>query len=117
MEANLTAVGFRWPAQITVSRNDVRQGKPSAEPYLRAAWLLDVDPASCVVIEDSATGAQAGLEAGMRVVGLVHERSTRPDFPNGLSGVLPLPDLDGEALACRIESSLRDFGRNVGANP
>lgn len=116
VEANLTAAGLQSPEQITVSRNDVRQGKPSAEPYLRAAWLLDVDPASCVVIEDSATGAQAGLAAGMRVVGLVHKGSTRPDFPDDLCDTLPLSELDGEALASRIEYSLRDFSSNVGGN-
>jgi beta-phosphoglucomutase-like phosphatase (HAD superfamily) len=62
---NLDVVGLREPGLVTVSRNDVRAGKPDPEPYLRAAWLLQVDPGHCLVIEDSITGAKAGLAAGM----------------------------------------------------
>lgn len=36
---------------------DVRLGKPHAEPYLRAAYLLDLKPEDCIV-EDSAPGAK-----------------------------------------------------------
>lgn len=117
VQANLMAVGLQSPGQITVSRNDVRQGKPSAEPYLRAARLLDIDPASCAVIEDSATGAQAGLAAGMQVFGLMHEGVTRPAFPDNIRDVLPLSELDGQALASRIEYSLRDLRTSVDQNP
>jgi len=69
MDANLNAVGLQRPGLITVARNDVRHGKPSAEPYLRAAYLLGIDSADCVVVEDSIPGAIAGHAAGMRVVG------------------------------------------------
>jgi len=65
VNANLDAVGLGDPGLISVSRNDVRSGKPGPEPYLRAAWLLGVEPASCLVIEDSITGANAGIAAGM----------------------------------------------------
>ena len=69
MDANLNAVGLKRPGMITVARNDVRHGKPTAEPYLRAAYLLGIDVADCVVVEDSIPGAIAGHAAGMRVVG------------------------------------------------
>lgn len=68
VNANLDAVGLSDPGLITVSRNDVRDGKPRPEPYLRAAWLLRVDPEDCLVVEDSTTGARAGLAAGMRTM-------------------------------------------------
>jgi HAD superfamily hydrolase (TIGR01509 family) len=68
VNANLDAVGLSDPGLITVSRNDVRDGKPGAEPYLRAAWLLKVEPEQCLVVEDSVTGAKAGLAAGMHVM-------------------------------------------------
>ncbi len=46
----------------------MREGKPEAEPFLRAAWLTGVDPADSVVMEDSFTGATAGLAAGMKTI-------------------------------------------------
>ncbi|MGH6694163.1 HAD family hydrolase [Sphingopyxis sp.] len=45
------------------------RGKPHPDIYLAAAKGLGVDPAQCLAIEDSPTGAQAGLAAGMTVVG------------------------------------------------
>ena len=68
VDANLRAVGIVEPGMKTVSRNDVRDGKPDAEPFLRAAWLTGIDPADTVVMEDSFTGARAGLAAGMRTI-------------------------------------------------
>lgn len=66
VDANLRVVGLARAGFKSVSRNDVRHGKPDPEPYLRAAWLLDLPPDACIVIEDSPTGARAGAAAGMR---------------------------------------------------
>lgn len=49
------------------SAHDCAASKPAPDVYLRAA--CGVDPARCVVVEDSATGARAGRAAGMRVYG------------------------------------------------
>jgi HAD superfamily hydrolase (TIGR01509 family) len=68
VDANLSAVGIVEPGMKTVSRNDVRDGKPHPEPFLRAAWLTGIDPADTVVMEDSVTGSRAGLAAGMRTI-------------------------------------------------
>lgn len=45
------------------------RGKPFPDIYLAAAKGLDVDPVDCLAIEDSPTGAQAAIAAGMTVVG------------------------------------------------
>jgi len=68
VDANLRAIGIQMAGLKTVSRNDVREGKPSPEPFLRAAWLTRTDPADAVVMEDSFTGASAGIAAGMRTI-------------------------------------------------
>ncbi|RWD98164.1 HAD family phosphatase [Mesorhizobium sp.] len=68
VDANLGAVGLVYPGMHTVSRNDVRLGKPHAEPFLRAAYLAGVDPADAVAVDDSRTGAMAGLAAGMKTI-------------------------------------------------
>lgn len=102
MQANLAVMGLQEPSRVTVSRNDVRHGKPTAEPYLRAAWLLQADPAQCVVIEDSAAGAKAGVAAGMQVLGVVHDESNPPDFPEEVIDVLPFNSLSSESMIARI---------------
>jgi mannitol-1-/sugar-/sorbitol-6-phosphatase len=53
-----------------VTRDLLTHGKPHPEGYLRAAEVLGVDPARCLVVEDTVTGADAGRAAGARVAGL-----------------------------------------------
>ena len=47
---------------------DVENGKPAPDLYLKAAKALNVDPKECLVIEDSIAGITAGKAAGMRVL-------------------------------------------------
>lgn len=68
VNANMTVIGINRQAIRSISRNDLRHPKPDPEAYLRAAYLVDVDPADCVVVEDSVPGATAGVEAGMRTL-------------------------------------------------
>jgi sugar-phosphatase len=56
--------------EIMVTADDVKNGKPDPEPYLKAAELLRVKPAECVVVEDAPAGIQAARAAGMKVVSL-----------------------------------------------
>jgi HAD superfamily hydrolase (TIGR01509 family) len=49
----------------------VPRGKPHPDIFLYAARKFRVDPAECLVIEDSVSGVQAGLAAGMTVIGLL----------------------------------------------
>lgn len=51
-----------------VTLNDVNAPKPAPDPYLLAAQLLGVDPARCLVFEDSETGAESAHRAGCVVV-------------------------------------------------
>jgi beta-phosphoglucomutase len=48
----------------------VERHKPAPDVFLDAAMQLGLDPAECVVVEDAAAGVEAGLAAGMWVVGL-----------------------------------------------
>lgn len=48
---------------------DVAKPKPAPDMFLKAAEVCGASPQECVVVEDSATGARAGLAAGMLVVG------------------------------------------------
>lgn len=48
--------------------SEVENGKPAPDLFLHAAAKMGVDPARCLVIEDSLPGVEAGLAAGMDVV-------------------------------------------------
>jgi len=51
------------------SGHEMPRSKPAPDVYLAAAAALGVAPARCLVIEDTATGVQAGLAAGATVWG------------------------------------------------
>jgi HAD superfamily hydrolase (TIGR01509 family) len=55
--------------RVTVCGDEVDGlNKPHPEPYLKACRLLDVDPATCVAIEDSPTGTASAVAAGCTVL-------------------------------------------------
>ena len=62
----LAKIDHHFSTVITV--DDVSQPKPAPEPYLMAAQQMGVDPARCLVFEDSETGAEAAHRAGCIVV-------------------------------------------------
>jgi beta-phosphoglucomutase family hydrolase len=53
-----------------VDASEVKKGKPDPEIYLAAARKVGCPPEACVVFEDSLAGIQAGLSAGMKVIGV-----------------------------------------------
>nr|WP_281363323.1 HAD family phosphatase [Nocardioides perillae] len=79
-----------------VTGDQVDDGKPHPEPYLLAARALGVDPADCVAIEDSGTGATSAAAAGCTVLVVPHhvpvDAGERRVFRDSLVG-LGLDDL------------------------
>jgi HAD superfamily hydrolase (TIGR01509 family) len=66
-EVALDTIGRRF-FDVTVCGDEVAATKPDPAPYLRAADLLDVDPARCVAVEDSSAGATSAVAAGAAVL-------------------------------------------------
>lgn len=62
----------------TVCGDEVARPKPNPEPYLQAARLLEVAPASCVAIEDSPLGIAAAEAAGCAVLAIPSEVPIEP---------------------------------------
>jgi mannitol-1-/sugar-/sorbitol-6-phosphatase len=69
-EARITAAGLPLP-KVIVPIDEIRDGKPEPEGFLHAAERLGVAPEECLVFEDTRPGIEAGLNAGMQVVGLL----------------------------------------------
>ena len=86
VEETAQALGIRDSLSCIVSADECQAGKPAPDGFLMAARILGVEPARCVVFEDSLAGVLAGRAAGMRVVALVPPGSADP-------GVGPHADL------------------------
>jgi len=65
--ARLQAAGLRIPERL-VTCDDVKNGKPDPEPYLKGASLLGVPARDCVVVEDAPAGIRAGKAASAPVI-------------------------------------------------
>ncbi len=63
----LETAGLLIPKRF-VTADQVANGKPHPEPYLKGAALLGFAPEECLVIEDAPAGAQAGHAAGCKVL-------------------------------------------------
>ncbi|MCX6427934.1 MAG: HAD family phosphatase [Actinobacteria bacterium] len=87
------------PFKISISSNDVNLVKPDPEGYLKAANFLGVKIADCLILEDSATGVEAGSRSGGAVVAIPH--------------LVPIPNSERVqtigSLEELSESALRDF--------
>ncbi len=78
VEFLLDRAGLRPYFRAVVDGHQVARPKPFPDIFLRAAELLRVSPAECLVFEDSHSGVEAGQAAGMIVVGL---RTTEANLP------------------------------------
>jgi beta-phosphoglucomutase family hydrolase len=85
----LDGLGIRSNFDAVIGGAEVTKGKPNPEIYVRAAGMINVSPENCWVIEDSLQGIEAGLSAGMKVVGITtshtseelsHTHMTSPNF-------------------------------------
>lgn len=49
-----------------VTGDDIKNGKPDPDIFLKGARMCKVDPSECLVIEDANIGCQAAINANMR---------------------------------------------------
>jgi HAD superfamily hydrolase (TIGR01509 family) len=70
VEKTLNIVGISDWFDEVVTADDVVDGKPAPDVFLKAAQLLGVDPAKCLVLEDAPSGIVAAQRAGMQVIAI-----------------------------------------------
>jgi sugar-phosphatase len=86
--SRLRAAGLPVPRHL-VAADEVTNGKPHPEPYLKGAAALGAEPAECLVFEDAPTGIRSAHAAGMKVI--------------GLPGTYQAPELEAaEVLVCSL---------------
>lgn len=80
IQAVLDKFGLLDAFNCIVSGEEVDRGKPAPDVYLKAAELLGVEPASCMVLEDARHGIAAAKAAGMQCIGFVNPNSGNQDL-------------------------------------
>lgn len=85
VEMSLRLVGL-WDmlGTVTFTASEVARGKPAPDLFLHVAGRMGVQPAACLVIEDSLTGIRAAHAAGMEVwrfIGGSHMGQDTPEEP------------------------------------
>ena len=89
-------MGVDGLVKFSLGAGDYAKGKPDPSSYLAAAERFSVDPASCVVIEDSEVGVGAGVAAGMCVIALDRKEGRDSDFTGAWRIVRSLDEIDVE---------------------
>ncbi len=101
----LETVGLDRAFQAVVSGDEVARGKPAPDGFLLAARRLGVQPARCLVVEDSRNGVLAAKAAGMAVAAVPCPATSHEDF-SPADWVLP----SLEALPKVLEQDRRQPG-------
>jgi len=65
---------------VFVTCEDVINGKPAPDIYLRAAEKLNLRPTECLVLEDSESGVSSGKSADMKVIAVPNKFTKDHDF-------------------------------------
>lgn len=73
-------IGVKEYFQVIVGGDEVVESKPEPQIYLKAAELLAVRPGECIVIEDSPSGIESAVNAGMRVLAVKHDENRGLDL-------------------------------------
>lgn len=106
--------GIRDPKWL-VTADKVSKGKPHPEPYLAGAKLLGLPPEDCLVIEDAASGAKAGHDAGCKVLATLFSHPL--ESLSAADWVIPsLEDVQVSVAANQIEVEFEPIARPVVAH-
>jgi HAD superfamily hydrolase (TIGR01509 family) len=94
-ELTLGLTGLRgyFAADELFSAYSVPRGKPFPDLFLLAATQMGVQPADCVVVEDSASGMRAAVAAEMEVVAYLPDGGETPATGTPITAIEHLPDL------------------------
>jgi HAD superfamily hydrolase (TIGR01509 family) len=82
IEAVVEKIGIRQYFSILLSGEEIERSKPEPDIFFKAALLLNVNPAECLVVEDSKSGTIAAKKAGMKCIGYQNFNSGNQDLSN-----------------------------------
>lgn len=100
----LDTLHIRHYFDAIVGAENVSASKPNPETFLRCAEQLQVDPANCVVLEDSTKGVESALRGGMNCIAITTLHSA-DEFAQYSNVVLTIADYMDERLVEQFFSS------------
>lgn len=86
------------------SSSDVKRGKPFPDLFLHAAMKCKASRESCIVVEDSLPGIQAGVSAGMKVLGFIGNRNPQLKREFNKAGASVFSSM--KDLPCLLDSNI-----------
>lgn len=100
----LDSLNIRHFFTAVLCESDVTKGKPDPEVFLKAADLIGLPYAQCLVFEDSPTGARAAHNAGMKSVLLTttHRQAEFDEFDNVLAFAADYASLNPDQLRAQL---------------
>ncbi len=82
-------LAFRDLFTVLVTAEDIPRGKPDPACYLLGAWRLHTSVDQCLVFEDSISGTQAAVAAGMCCIGVRPAHTAPALLAEGARSVIP----------------------------
>lgn len=73
-------LGIRDKFAVLQNSDDIENGKPDPEIYLKTCKRLGLQPGECIVLEDSLNGVVAGKKAGCYVIAVPSEYTKDENF-------------------------------------
>jgi HAD superfamily hydrolase (TIGR01509 family) len=105
VDANIAALGIQPLVQFSISLDDVKNGKPNAEPYVQALTRLGMQPAAMVVVEDSASGITSGRAAGSKVIGYSPDDKRMHDVDATVANLADVPHTAWQLISGRSQAA------------
>lgn len=87
LDEKLIALGLADLVDASVAIEDVENAKPAPDMYVRAAELLGARPADTLGIEDSETGAEAAVAAGLQLLAVPSIPGQSPRAPRTIASL------------------------------
>lgn len=94
IELVVETLGIRGYFVTLTSGDEVRRGKPAPDVYLLASERLGVEPAACLVVEDTAAGITAAKAAGMYCVAIPCQATQHQDHSHADCQLTSLDEVD-----------------------
>lgn len=92
----LELAGLQQDFAAIICGDEVRRSKPAPDIFLKAAEALHVEPAHCLVLEDSEMGILAADTGGLPVICIPDMKEPEPDYARRCAAILPSLDQAAE---------------------
>ena len=99
VDLKLAAIGLTGAFDLVVGGDDVINGKPAPDIYLKAAAGLGLPPGECIAIEDSPVGIAAAGAAGIYTIAVRTDYTRHLDVSQANAVLESLADFDRALLA------------------